>query len=342
MFDMASTLRCSLPPLVAVALLAAPVHAQVSYTKASGYVQVTVAGNTLGAVSATLQNKSDHTSNSTINDDWVDSVPQTPPTPDIPAQQTVTVAGAGWDVDEWASGHLAYIVDSSGGEEAFLILSNTSDTLTIATDFDLLDATRSIPNVTSISLRKAQTVGDLFGVGAANTDFTLGDKVYLWNGSGWTTYFLDGAYNWRKIGSFNPANGDVVYPDEGIFIERNDETDLTLTFFGDVPGLAQVTTMPGPGLQFVSSRYPVETTIGELGFHNLPNWQQGSGGDLVYIWTGTGWSTYFHTAGGWRKIGTFDTVDNDPVNPDSAIFVSRKGVSGLAESANFHTLPYTP
>lgn len=342
MFYMASTLRCSLPPLVAVALLAAPVHAQVSYTKASGYVQVTVAGNTLGAVSATLQNKSDHTSNATINDDWVPSVPQTPPTPDIPAQQTISVASAGWTADEWASGHLAYVIDSTGGEEAFLILSNTSDTLTIQSDFDLLDDDRSIPSVTSISLRKAQTVGDLFGVGAANTDFTLLDKVYLWNGSGWTTYFLDGLYNWRKIGSFATANADVVYPDEGIFIQRNDATDLTLTFFGDVPGKAQVTTMPGPGLQFVSSRYPVETTVGDLGFEQLPDWQQGSGGDLVYVWTGTGWDTYFYIAPNWRKIGTFDPVNDDPIAPDSALFVSRKGISGLAESANQHTLPYTP
>lgn len=340
-------LRVPLAALTTLSLLAPAAEAQqgvFSYTGISGYVQLTVPGSSLGAISATLQNKSDHTSNADINNDWTPTVPQTPPTPDIPAQQTLTVPGAGWTADQWASGYLCYITDSSQGEEAFLVLGNTADTLTVQTNFNLLDASRPIPATTSISLRKAQTIGNLLGVGV-DTDFTSQDKIYLWNGAGWTTYFVDANGNWRKIGSFFLANDDVVFPDEGLFVQRNTPADITLTFFGDVPDKAQITTMPGPGLQFVSSRYPVETTVGQLGFENLPNWQQN---DNVYLWNGSGWVTYYFNpnfnggVGAWFKVGSLFPAGGDIIPPDSALFVSRSSVAGLAESANFHTLPYTP
>lgn len=328
-------IRFTLIPLAAVSLTTATAEAQAtSYTLAAGYVQVTVPGNSLGAISATLQNKSDHTSNATVNNDWTAGNPST---------QTLTVAGAGWTAGQWtSSGYLAYVCDSNGGEEAFLITSNTSDTLTIAAEFNLLAPERNIPTTASISIRLAQTVGGLFGVGA-NTQFTTADKVYLWDGSGWTTYRVNLAGNWTKIGFFGTVNNDVVFPDEGLFVQRNDAADIVFTFFGDVPGKAQVTTMPGPGLQFVSMRYPVATTIGQLGFETLPGWVKGTSGDLVYLWDGNGWVTYYYTtANTWRKVGGFGTFENDPVAPDSAIFVSRVGTGTPAESANQHALPYTP
>jgi hypothetical protein len=329
--------------------VAAPAEAQTTYSTASGYVQVTVPGLSLGAISATLQNKSEHTSNATVNNDWVPLDTKGTPNPldDVPAHQTLTVNGAGWTPDQWISeGYLCYIVDSNGGEEAFLIVDNTADTITVQCEFNLLDVARDIPNTTSISIRLAQTVGGLLGAGAGNTDFTATDRVYLWSGTAWTTYFVDINFNWRKSGGgFATYNDDVVFPDEGFFIQRNNANDITFTFFGDVPGKAQVTTMPGPGLQFVSSRYPVGTTIGQLGFETLPNWLRGPNGDFVYIWTGVKWDTYFFDQNGlgWRKQGGgFGLFDNDPVPPDSGVFVSRKGVSGPAQSANRHELPYTP
>ncbi len=342
-----SFIRKTLTPIAAVAILTTSAEATTSYTLAAGYVQVNVNEGGLAAVSATLQNKSDHTSNATVNADY-DSVAGT---------QTVTVTGAGWGANVFLGGYLCYIADSTGGEEAFLIESHTSDTLTILTTFDLLDVARTIPAATSISIRKGQTLATLFGA-PPNTDIGTGDNLYLWSGGSWTTYYVAGGA-WRKIGGgFSTFNDDIVFPDEGFFIQRaSGNGDLTLTFFGDVPGKAQVTTIPGPDaaapptqtvLQFLSGRYPVETTIGALGFENLPKWRAGAGGDLVYLWSQTeGWVTYYYQTG-WRKIGGgFATFENDVVPADSGLFVQRgKPAVGdpatPAESANAHALPYTP
>lgn len=342
-----SFIRKTLTPIAAVAILTTTAEAQTSYTLAAGYVQVKVIDGGLGAVSATLQNKSDHTSNATVNSDY-NSVAGT---------QTVTVPGAAWAEDIFLGGYLGYIADASGGEEAFLIESHTPDTLTLLTTFDLLHVDRTIPASTSISIRKGQTLATLFGA-PPNTDIGTGDNLYLWSGGSWTTYYVAGGA-WRKIGGgFNSFNDDIVFPDEGFFIQRAaGNGELTLTFFGDVPGKAQVSTIPGPDagaaptdtvLQFLSSRYPVDTTIGGLGFENRPKWRTGAGGDLVYLWSQTeGWITYYFQ-NGWRKVGGgFATFENDIVPADSGLFIQRGVPNGElpatpAESANPHALPYTP
>jgi hypothetical protein len=93
---------------------------------------------------------------------------------------------------------------------------------------------------------------------------------------------------------------------------------------------------------FVSMRYPAGTTVGELGFENLPGWQAGSGGDTVLLWNGTGWTTYWYQTNSWRRTGSFLAVDDDPVEAHTAVFVDRGSQATLEESANVHPLPYAP
>ena len=83
------------------------------------------------------------------------------------------------------------------------------------------------------------------------------------------------------------------------FILRRGTTDLNLVFTGAVPTKPQVTTIPGNKLTMVASRYPVGTTVAQLGFHNLPGWQEGSAstGDRFFLWDGSNWLTYYRSGG---------------------------------------------
>ena len=333
-----SIIRKSAPPLAAVLFLTASVEANTAYTLAAGYVQVNVAAGSLGAVSATLQTKSEHTSNADIGAHSDNGTPGDP----SDDTQSITVTGAGWTPGAFVN-HLCYVSEGGAnpGEEAFLITGNTSDTLSVLTDFDLMAVERNFPSTASITIREGHTLTTLFGEPG---EIGTGDLIYLWNGSSWVTYYYSiGA--WRKVGGgFGDFGDDIVFPDEGFFIQRDAANgDLTLTFFGDVPGKAQITTITGPGLRFVSSRYPVDTRVRDLGFENLPNWVEGSGGDLVYLWNGSSWVTYYYFLNAWRKVGGgFGDFGDDAVLADSGIFVARDVVSTPQESANYHALPYTP
>jgi hypothetical protein len=229
--------------LSATATPSGTVLGQNASSPAYGSVQLTIPGGTLAAVSATLGNELVHVSAGTVNDDWTAS----------PAEQTITLDDADCATDQWISAgpHLAYVSDASGNEEAFLILGNTEDEITIQAGFDLLDEDRDIPGATSVAIRRAHT-----------------------------------------------------------FV--------------------------------VSMRYPAGTTVGELGFENLPGWQAGSGGDTVLLWNGTGWTTYWYQTNSWRRTGSFLAVDDDPVEAHTAVFVDRGSQATLEESANVHPLPYAP
>ena len=45
------------------------------------------------------------------------------------------------------------------------------------------------------------------------------DKVYLWNGSGWDTFFHNGT-TWRKSGNFNPQDNTPIPAGSALYISR--------------------------------------------------------------------------------------------------------------------------
>ncbi len=73
----------------------------------------------------------------------------------------VTVSGAAWTVNQWTTTpHLLYVKNADESEQGFLILSNTSDSVTVATNFDLVTRFAVSNTVRVVS---APTFASVFG-----------------------------------------------------------------------------------------------------------------------------------------------------------------------------------
>ncbi len=321
--------------------------AQTAFTAPSGYVKVTLpasSGGTasLSAVSAALLNEVEFSGAATINSNFSSDT------------QTLSVSGTPWTDDQWISTpHVVYITDAptQGAEEAFLITDNTDSTLTLRSTFDLRLNDR-FPESSTVTIRKAHTIGSLFGRTAAEVKLqqfgssAFADSIFIWNGSSWVTYFFTGS-EWNRsggAGASDPAD-DVVFPDEGFFMQRKGTSDLELTFFGDVPVRPQISTIPGNAANFVASRYPVATAIQDMGFEDIPGWQRfGSStfADKVFRWTGTEWITYFNSGSAWELIpGNSGLSVNDPIPANTALFISRISSGTEGDSPAVSDLPYS-
>lgn len=335
--------------------LIAPLSAETIYTVPQGYTKVSVAagsvadGPKLTAISATLLQDVEFSGPVTIGafTDAVDPGPDT---------QAATVEGITWTATRWtAEPHLAYLTlaDDPGNadgippaEKAFLILGNTpSGGLTLAADSDLL---ANFPVSSTIKIRKANTLSSLFASGAAGID--AADRVFIWDngkdgGPGWSSfrYSSTGGGNWVNITESSLANNMVVFPDEGLFVQRTADTDLILTLFGEVPAAPQVGSVEGIG--FLSSRVPMNTELQNLGLQDS-SWQAG---DRVYIWNPLGdtprWEAHrYSTTGGGIWIDILNSVPSSSkiITPSSAVFVVRENGVTPGNGEVITELPYDP
>lgn len=301
--------------------------ADTATTAPVGYVTVTFPGsNSLTAVSVTLAKSPEYSGVSTSQ-----------------TATTVVSTGANWTAGAW-TGKLVYLENSTGAEEAFLITANTADTLTVSSSFDL---TTRYTGARKFTINAAHTIGSLFGTTAAEVKFAQGtvdvaDLIYLWNGTGYTTYNFNGS-TWRRSTSLGNANNDIVYPDEGFFVLRRSATPVDVVFAGQVPVKPQTTTIPGNGQTNVSSRFPVGATISSMGFQSLPGWTStvAATEDRIYVWNGASYVTYWYNGTNWRRSTGLGNANNDVIPANSFMFVFRTNAGSTNEFAT-SPLPYTP
>lgn len=310
-----------------------------------GVVKLTVAAapavgqSKLTAISATLRGAVEHqgvaTSVGTFSPQVGDPDNPTGPPAYVAPTQPLNTGVTTWSAGQWTSApHLCYIENAAGAEEAYLIagMNEATGVLTLATNFDLTARYTSTP---TFRICKAMTLGGVF----ANIDnaFTTSDRVFLWEGGGWKSYLYAGGF-WRNTDAPTVnANGAVIFPDEGIFVQRAATTPIVVTINGSVPTTPQITTIGGPSFKFASSRYPVDTTINNLGFNDA-NWTTS---DRLYIWNGNGWTSYLYAGSIWRDTDA-PTIDAGAtvVPADSAIFVSRAASITDSDGAVVHPKPY--
>jgi uncharacterized protein (TIGR02597 family) len=254
----------------------------------------------------------------------------------------LTCEAAAWTDSQWV-GKLACIENAGGAEEAFLITANTATALTLTSSFS--PNARYAANA-KFTIKGAHTVGSLFGTTGAEVVFQSGDSasadiLYLWDGTQYVQYYHNGT-NWRRSGTLSTAANDVVFPDDGFFVLRRAAASLALTFSGEIPQKAQTTTIPGGAQTTVASRFPVDTTILQMGFQSLPGWLNGtsSTGDRVYLWENNAYTVFWWNGTNWRKSGSLSAADTAVIPANSFMFVVRESAGTAAGAAAVHTLPY--
>lgn len=278
----------------------------------------------------------------------------------VDSANQVTLTGAVWTANQFASvtaPRLLRIKTGANTGKFFLVTANTPNQVTV-------DLTGSgVANLNTVltastntcEVVPANTIGSVFG-NATNPPSMLpgatsdvADNVLLWNGGtgAWDKYFWTGTI-WKRTGGVDRSNV-VIYPDDGVFVVRRDTAaPLNITFMGTVPSTNEQSGVAASGATFMANRFPVDTTLGALGLHNIPGWVAGAtsdAADVVYVWNGTSnvWDKYFWTGSIgspvniWKRTGNTDR-SNTVISAGTAVFITHTGSSfDLA-----HTLPYTP
>ncbi len=345
-----------IPSLILTSALTLSLGADTVYTVPQGYTKVTIAaapsaGSTsLTAISATLLNELAFSGAATIDSASFDADPDDNPQT-VDGVQEVSVSGVTWTEGQWTNEpHVVYVADGNDAEQAFLISSHTTTgEITLSTPFDLTRSTdhdkdastpdqARFPSSTNLKIRPANTLQSIFTTQIS--DFAGDDRIFVWTGSEWTSFLRNGFGNWAPATSpFGNANDTVIFPDEGMFILRTATTDITLTLFGEVPAVNQITNLQQQAL--LSSRIPIDTTLSGLGLNNS-DWNPD---DRAFIWNGTEWVGYFvNGLGNWAPdTNPFGNSNDLLIEANSAVFVTREAsISDAADAAVITPLNYNP
>ena len=276
----------------------------------------------------------------------------------VDATNAFSDSNAAWTGNQFVSGSTPYLVKIKSGASVgrfFLVTSNSTSQLTVNPGSYALTSLLTVGDTYEID--PANTLSTLFTSGTASGSFPFqvgtsaitADNIYVWNGTGFDTYYNNGT-NWKKSSSLLNMNNAVIYPDEAVFVLRRSTTPLSLTFTGTIPTTAEKTYISGPSPVFVSNRFPQDmvlyssTSTNSLSLQTLPGWQSGSSAitaDLVYMWNGVGWDTFFFNGTNWKKSSSLLNMNSQVVPSNAGLFIVRKSSASGTSSSLAQTLPYS-
>ncbi|MCC5788029.1 MAG: TIGR02597 family protein [Opitutales bacterium] len=212
----------------------------------------------------------------------------------------------------------------------------------------------------NVAVRKYKTLADLFGenneVGLlSGPSLADSDVIYLMttDGSGsWQRFFYqqgDGFFTgtgWRLFGSGEDDMDDLsIAPDDGVFVLRKEESNLTATISGSVKMGDSRRIIPS-GFSLVAYTFPVDVSLDDSGIYSETNGyvsnESISDSDIVWVMTPSGsYQRFFYQQGdgfftttGWRKFGQGETDQGDFTIPaGSSVVIQHRG-DGLVWDTN--------
>lgn len=280
---------------------------------------------------------------------------------------TISSSGFTASVSGWTSGSLAttaapcYVMFTSGALEGLTlrISANTENALTIATEgIDLQAAGASVGDGFRIVL--GDTLISLLGtpqegiVGGSFSAFNSGttDRVVTRDTTGVVrTYFYDTASSpagWRRPGSATVQDNLPISPTSGLIFYRISTQALDLVSTGEVPSKNLRQLVPRSGQSYHARFFPQQTTLGQLGFNQLPTWRTFNGttvtletADKLVAKDNVGvLRQFYHDGASWKRVGSSTSQNNVVIPVGSVFFTNRFGGSGAPDILPT-TIPYS-
>lgn len=168
-----------------------------------------------------------------------------------------------------------------------------------------------------VVIRPHWTLKSIFGSGSgtslnASETVAKADQVYLWNGAGFSVYYLrkGASPEWRSVsGGAANQDGVIVPPGVGLYFRRQDGA-ASFSVVGEVRATPFVRSPLGKG-QLVASAFPLPASPADLQLVSDPNLTAGSvatGSDQLLTVDGSNFNVFFLRAGAaaaaWRDAAT--------------------------------------
>jgi len=278
------------------------------------------------------------------------------------ATSTISNASAGWTAGALstpATPCLIQITSGSAAGRTFLISTSTANTSTTVT----IDAQESAQvdlrtlgiavGTDTYAIYGCDTLLSAFDAGTAvATDTTVlgstsaakADNVSLFINGAWRQYYYNTASrNWRSLGSNTVSDNVPIRPDTGAIYSRLANLPLALTVTGGVPTGKRQATVTNSGVDFISSSWPVDLTLGTSSIAAIPGWLSASAAndaDSVFILVSGAWRQYYHDGKNWRRVGPKTISDSVAIPSGSAFMIQRKN-SARGASILTQATPYT-
>lgn len=263
---------------------------------------------------------------------------------------TITSPSAGWTPGQLSNPEEPYLVEITSGtmKGRTLLLSttvpNTSDTVTLDTA-----STESI-NLTvtglvadnqvgdTYQIRPVDTLASLFGdveqtqIKGGHTPSTADTITMVVNGSA-RTFFYNTSVSpprWSRVSLGTPDSQNVpILPSAALKYARLPSTPLALIVTGKVPTAGRKVAIKNSGVTLLSTHWPIDQTLSNLGFQNIPSWKPGSTvaeADSIVLISGGNVSTHFYDGSNWRRVSLGSPISNETLIPVSTgTMIIRKG-----------------
>jgi len=310
------------------------VFADTVATPPVGYTTITVAANSVSAISIPL-----------------DQIPDYQGVVSSCTATTITTTGAGWTATTqfgpFASNpHVVRMLSGASKGRHFQVTSNSNTTLTVSLPSGVSDLSTVVAAGDTYELVPVDTLGSFFGTGASssvtkNSDPTKADNVLVRVNGGWLTFYNDGT-NWLLQGGGASAQNNIpMMPESGVLFVRNAPTSLSLVVSGQVPITNLITDLSGSSTTFFANRFPMDNTLSGLGLQSLANWVSGSDpatADNVLIRVPSGWLTFYYDGTKWLLAGGGQSAINPTIAMGTSVLIVHR--SSQPMSLN-QSLPYS-
>ncbi len=253
--------------------------------------------------------------------------------------RTLENSSASWMPGQLSQATTPYLLRITRGNAAgrtFLVSTalgaqNTATQLSLVAEGVDLNAIGVVPGADTYELLPADTLASLFPAGTlqSGTEATA-DRLRMWNGSAWETYFHNGSF-WQNQGGAN-ADATAVLPHQGWMLFRRGAT-TSLVMLGQVSATPANVRVARGGSSFVSL-LPVAETFTSFPLQALlPGWTSNLGnptaGDHVRLWSGAAWLNYYHDGATWKRQGApADAGSTVLLKPGRPILIVRPAGTG--------------